>query len=105
MQMSDEPVQNRMKVSALDDPESLPNLHLENPALATQWLNTVYPKLRLNWEWFRKTQKGHKPSNGNGEVYRWRGRTANHTLTSGKTVLHIQWLNRTLSNLWKIQRF
>ncbi|KAI9287289.1 glycoside hydrolase [Umbelopsis sp. AD052] len=83
MQMSDEPVQNRMKVSALDDPELLPNLHLENPALATQWLTTVYPKLRLNWEWFRKTQKGHKPSNGNGEVYRWRGRTENHTLTSG----------------------
>ncbi|KAJ2960663.1 hypothetical protein NQZ79_g4028 [Umbelopsis isabellina] len=83
MQMSDEPVQNRMHVSALDDPETLPNLHLNNPALATQWLTSIYPKLRLNWEWFRKTQKGHKPSTENDEVYRWRGRSANHTLTSG----------------------
>lgn len=87
MQMSDEPVQNRMRVTALDDAESLPNLHINNPALATQWLNTVYPKLRLNWQWFRKTQQGHKPKTGNNEVYRWRGRTANHTLTSGNIEL------------------
>ncbi|CAO3659074.1 unnamed protein product [Umbelopsis vinacea] len=87
MQMSDEPVQNRMRVTALDDAESLPNLHINNPALATQWLNTVYPKLRLNWQWFRKTQQGHKPKGGNNEVYRWRGRTANHTLTSGNIEL------------------
>ncbi|KAI8637550.1 glycoside hydrolase [Parasitella parasitica] len=77
----------QMKMGTLDDTEILRNLHLDNPDLADQWLRSIYPKLRQNWLWFRATQHGHldrfgrqAPSN---EAYRWRGRTPNHTLTSG----------------------
>lgn len=79
--------QTQMKMGALDDNDILRNLHLQDPNLANEWLKSIYPKLRQNWRWFRATQFGHlKRFNRhppNKEAYRWRGRTPNHTLTSG----------------------
>lgn len=76
------------KIAGLDDPEVLRNLHVQNPTMARAWLESVYPKLRLNWQWFRATQRGHlerfnRVNAPSKEVYRWRGRTPEHTLTSG----------------------
>lgn len=77
----------QMKMGTLDDTEIIRNLHLDNSELADQWLKSIYPKLRQNWLWFRATQHGHLDRFGreapNSEAYRWRGRTPNHTLTSG----------------------
>ncbi|KAG1469294.1 hypothetical protein G6F56_003335 [Rhizopus delemar] len=77
----------QVKMGSLDDTEILRNLHLDQPELAHQWLKTVYPKLRQNWLWFRATQRGRLEQFGrkanNDEAYRWRGRTPDHTLTSG----------------------
>ncbi|KAF7724424.1 Processing alpha glucosidase I [Apophysomyces ossiformis] len=74
-------------LSTLDDSHVLETLHLENMALGRTWLQSIYPKLRLNWQWFRRTQRGHLDRFNrvapNDEAYRWRGRSANHTLTSG----------------------
>ncbi|EIE76170.1 hypothetical protein RO3G_00874 [Rhizopus delemar RA 99-880] len=78
---------NPMRMGSLDDVEVLRNLHLDQPELADQWLKSVYPKLRQNWLWFRATQRGRGNEFGreakNNEAYRWRGRTPDHTLTSG----------------------
>lgn len=83
--------EKQVTMTSLDDPHVLKNMRLENPVLAKAWLESVYPKLRLNWQWFRSTQRGHLARFGrtasNQEAYRWRGRTPDHTLTSGR--LHI----------------
>ncbi|KAI9202677.1 glycoside hydrolase [Polychytrium aggregatum] len=51
------------------------------------YLVAVYPKFKQQYEWFRRTQWGEGNSfgrsNRGGEAYRWRGRTDQHTLTSG----------------------
>ncbi|RUS26055.1 glycoside hydrolase [Jimgerdemannia flammicorona] len=73
--------------AAFDDQTLLPDHHLLNPGLGMAYLEAIYPKLRLNWEWFRRTQKGEVKEWGrkarSREAYRWRGRTPEHTLTSG----------------------
>ncbi len=66
----------------------LPSLHLANPSLAHSYLHSIYPALRRHYLWFRRTQRGLlKPYGRNPtsrtEAYRWRGRTADHVLTSG----------------------
>ncbi|ORX53928.1 glycoside hydrolase [Hesseltinella vesiculosa] len=70
----------------LDDPH-MTSMYLDHLALGQDWLNSVYPHLRRNWQWFRQTQRGHQDSFGrspaNNEAYRWRGRTPDHCLTSG----------------------
>ncbi|KAI7852089.1 glycoside hydrolase [Circinella umbellata] len=67
--------------------DKLRTMHLDNLTMARVWLESVYPKLKLNWEWFRTLQKGHIQRFGreadNDEAYRWRGRTPEHCLTSG----------------------
>ncbi|KAI9314210.1 glycoside hydrolase [Dichotomocladium elegans] len=77
----------QLTFGSFDDPVLLNDLHLESPVLARAWLDSVYPKLRLNWQWFRATQRGHLDRFGrqapHDEAYRWRGRTPEHTLTSG----------------------
>lgn len=82
-----EQTNGQMKMGVLDDNKVLRNLHLQDPELADEWLKSVYPKLRQNWLWFRATQHGDLDRFGrkapNKEAYRWRGRTPNHTLTSG----------------------
>ncbi|KAJ3013924.1 Processing alpha glucosidase I [Thoreauomyces humboldtii] len=64
----------------------LRNRHLHDKELAGKFLNSVYPKLKLQYEWFRETQWGDVTTGGrrsSGEGYRWRGRKETHTLTSG----------------------
>ncbi|KAI3652561.1 hypothetical protein MP228_001986 [Amoeboaphelidium protococcarum] len=52
-----------------------------------EFLISVYPKFKLNFEWYRRTQRGKLIREGkvvkDAEVYRWRGRTATHCLPSG----------------------
>ncbi|RCI06676.1 Processing alpha glucosidase I [Rhizopus stolonifer] len=77
----------QVRMGTLDDTDMLTNLHLDHAELADGWLKSIYPKLRQNWLWFRNTQFGYIDRFGrkapNKEAYRWRGRTLNHTLTSG----------------------
>ncbi|KAA1099946.1 Processing alpha glucosidase I [Puccinia graminis f. sp. tritici] len=61
---------------------------LEDVGLARSFLVSIYPKLKLHYEWFRETQVGQirewgRESSSKTEGYRWRGRTAEHVLTSG----------------------
>ncbi|KAL6047513.1 Processing alpha glucosidase I [Balamuthia mandrillaris] len=42
------------------------------------FLTNIYPYLERNYNWFLRTQSGAIP-----DTFRWRGRTENHTLTSG----------------------
>ncbi|ORX92341.1 glycoside hydrolase [Basidiobolus meristosporus CBS 931.73] len=77
---------NKMIVSE-DDLDVLINRHLMDSDLAKIYLRQVYEKYKLNYKWFRRTQKGEIKGFGreaaSKEAYRWRGRTENHTLTSG----------------------
>ncbi|KAI9495104.1 glycoside hydrolase [Zychaea mexicana] len=80
--------QQTVRMGSIDDADLLRTMHLDNPTMASAWLESVYPKLKLNWQWFRTMQKGHIEGYGrqapnNEEAYRWRGRTPEHTLTSG----------------------
>jgi mannosyl-oligosaccharide glucosidase len=64
------------------------SVHLKNPDLATHYLQELYPKLKKQFYWFRKTQFGDLKSYDRDafstkEAYRWRGRTPQHILTSG----------------------
>ncbi|KAH9449564.1 hypothetical protein Pst134EB_020387 [Puccinia striiformis f. sp. tritici] len=61
---------------------------LEDAQSARSFLVSIYPKLKLHYEWFRETQVGQirewgRESRSKTEGYRWRGRTADHVLTSG----------------------
>ncbi|KAI8589310.1 glycoside hydrolase [Geranomyces variabilis] len=75
------------RVVSASDPAVLRDRHLRDPALARDFLDRVYPKLKLQYEWFRETQWGDATAGGrksrSGEAYRWRGRKGTHTLTSG----------------------
>jgi mannosyl-oligosaccharide glucosidase len=42
------------------------------------FLNAAYPRLEVNFKWLMRTQAGTAKN-----TFRWRGRTVNHTLTSG----------------------
>lgn len=42
------------------------------------FLQGIFPKIETNFKWFQRTQHGVYPNS-----FRWRGRTENHTLTSG----------------------
>ncbi|KAI8882190.1 glycoside hydrolase family 63 protein [Backusella circina FSU 941] len=79
---------SKPKMGGLEDLEILSNLHLDDDDMSKQWLLSIYPKLRKNWKWFRATQRGHiemfgREAPNSEEAYRWRGRTPDHTLTSG----------------------
>ncbi|KAH8652537.1 glycoside hydrolase [Xylariales sp. PMI_506] len=64
------------------------NALLENPALGVRYLQELYPLLRRQFWWFKKTQFGdiksyEREAYSSKEGYRWRGRTVQHVLTSG----------------------
>jgi mannosyl-oligosaccharide glucosidase len=66
----------------------LQTAHLKNPEVAHQYLRNLYPLLKRQYEWFRRTQFGDLKSYDRDafstrEAYRWRGRTPQHILTSG----------------------
>ncbi|KAK9768353.1 Processing alpha glucosidase I [Basidiobolus ranarum] len=77
---------NKVIVSE-DDFDILINRHLLDSESAQIYLRQIYEKYKLNYKWFRRTQKGEIKRFGreasSKEAYRWRGRTENHTLTSG----------------------
>ncbi|KAG0246517.1 Processing alpha glucosidase I [Mortierella sp. GBA43] len=64
------------------------NTRLLNSALAAEYLAKLYPKLKANYDWMRRTMRGgireyDRPARSPLEGYRWRGGTQTHTLTSG----------------------
>ncbi|KKA26612.1 hypothetical protein TD95_003421 [Thielaviopsis punctulata] len=66
----------------------LRNAYLEYPEAGLEFVKEVYPLLRRQYEWFRRTQKGdlesfERDGANTNEGYRWRGRTETHCLTSG----------------------
>lgn len=65
-----------------------PSQHLSDFAVGKGFLNEIYPKLKTHYEWFCRTQAGNltnyqRPGSAINQAYRWRGRTPQHTLTSG----------------------
>ena len=55
---------------------------------AQDYIRELYPQLRKQYDWFRKTQRGDiksydREAFSTREAYRWRGRTETHVLTSG----------------------
>lgn len=72
----------------LNTSSSLQTAHLKNPEVALQYLRSIYPLLKRQYEWFRRTQAGdlksyERDAFSSREAYRWRGRTPQHILTSG----------------------
>ncbi|KAH9998556.1 glycoside hydrolase family 63 protein [Xylariaceae sp. FL0662B] len=66
----------------------LENAHVDNPALGIEYLRNLYPLLRRQFLWFKKTQFGDinsydREAYSTKEAYRWRGRSVQHILTSG----------------------
>src|SRR4051794_32276688 len=66
----------------------LSNAHVDNPIVGLDYLRNLYPLLRRQYDWFRKTQAGNiksyeREAYSSKEAYRWRGRTERHILTSG----------------------
>ncbi|KAK1753796.1 glycoside hydrolase [Echria macrotheca] len=67
-----------------------PSVYLSSPDRASAMLRTIYPLLARHYAWFRRTQAGNfteiypRPASAiPGTGFRWRGRTPQHTLTSG----------------------
>ncbi|KAH8879617.1 glycoside hydrolase family 63 protein [Thozetella sp. PMI_491] len=66
----------------------LSTVSLDNPSVGQEYLRRLYPLLRRQYDWFRKTQSGdvksyEREAYSTKEAYRWRGRTVQHCLTSG----------------------
>ncbi|KAK8101180.1 hypothetical protein PG999_011554 [Apiospora kogelbergensis] len=66
----------------------LESAHIENSSLGVKYLQELYPLLRRQFYWFKKTQYGDirsydREAHSSREAYRWRGRTISHILTSG----------------------
>ncbi|KAK8058662.1 glycoside hydrolase [Apiospora phragmitis] len=68
----------------------LESAHIENSSLSLglKYLQELYPLLRRQFYWFKKTQYGDirsydREAHSSREAYRWRGRTVSHVLTSG----------------------
>ena len=61
---------------------------LSDSVAGEEFLKVIYPKMKKHYEWFRRTQAGDLRNyqlSGSDftQGYRWRGRTPQHTLTSG----------------------
>ncbi|KXS13948.1 glycoside hydrolase family 63 protein [Gonapodya prolifera JEL478] len=69
-------------LAATDDIEYLRHRHLKDPNLARSILRDLYTPLKRNFFWFKRTQQS-TWGRTNKEVYRWWGRTDNHTMASG----------------------
>ncbi|KAK5654811.1 hypothetical protein OQA88_6847 [Cercophora sp. LCS_1] len=66
----------------------LSSASIDNPEIGLEYLRRLYPLLRRQFDWFRKTQAGDvksydRKAYSSKEAYRWRGRTESHCLTSG----------------------
>lgn len=74
--------------SSSDPLESIRSAHLQDRTLALKYLTEIYPLLKRQYFWFRRTQWGDIKSYDRSafstkEAYRWRGRSDRHILTSG----------------------
>ncbi|KAI5865551.1 glycoside hydrolase family 63 protein [Durotheca rogersii] len=72
----------------LSEGSVLESAHVDNPALGVEYLRNLYPLLRRQFLWFKKTQFGDissydRDAYSKKEAYRWRGRSVQHILTSG----------------------
>lgn len=61
---------------------------VDNPEVGLGYLRRLYPLLKRQYYWFKKTQYGDiksydREAYSSKEAYRWRGRTIRHCLTSG----------------------
>lgn len=61
---------------------------LSSPSFGLKYLQDIYPLLRRQFYWFKKTQFGdiksyEREAYSTREGYRWRGRSVQHVLTSG----------------------
>lgn len=70
------------------DANDIRTAHLSNPEIGEEYLRKLYPLLRRQYDWFRKTQRGDikgydREAFSSKEGYRWRGRTEDLVLTSG----------------------
>lgn len=68
--------------------DALYTAHIDNLELGEGYMRKLYPLLRRQYDWFRKTQRGDiksydREAYSTKEAYRWRGRTETHCLTSG----------------------
>ncbi|KAI0381837.1 glycoside hydrolase family 63 protein [Hypomontagnella monticulosa] len=66
----------------------LESAHVDNPTLGIEYLRSIYPLLRRQFLWFKRTQSGDlksydREAYSTKEAYRWRGRSVQHILTSG----------------------
>ena len=77
------------KQPASSDPlEAIRSAYLQDRSLALAYLREIYPLLKRQYFWFRRTQWGDVKSYDRAafstkEAYRWRGRSDRHILTSG----------------------
>lgn len=76
------------KIGSLDAKSSSSHSFISNSEQATEYLRELYPLLKRQFEWFRKTQYGDvktydREAFSTKEAYRWRGSTQRHLLTSG----------------------
>ncbi|ESA42431.1 glycoside hydrolase [Neurospora crassa] len=67
---------------------SLSSASIDNVEVGLEYLRRLYPLLRRQFYWFKKTQYGDiksydRDAYSSREAYRWRGRTLTHCLTSG----------------------
>lgn len=72
----------------LSQGEALGTAYLENSSLGLDYLRALYPLMRRQFDWFKRTQYGDiksydREAYSSKEAYRWRGRTPRHILTSG----------------------
>ncbi|KZS99305.1 glycoside hydrolase [Sistotremastrum niveocremeum HHB9708] len=85
---------NDLNVGSMQEPLAIPrsgkpgNRYIDSPQLAQDYLRSIYPQLKLHYEWFHRTQRGQikqyaRKAKSRTEAYRWRGRSATHVLTSG----------------------
>ena len=79
---------NSKQPSSSDPLESIRSAHLQDRSRAIAYLTEIYPLLKRQYFWFRKTQWGDIKSYDRSafstkEAYRWRGRSDRHILTSG----------------------
>ncbi|KAI5924330.1 glycoside hydrolase [Camillea tinctor] len=78
----------RVGKESLSTDSVLESAHVDNPELGLEYLRSLYPLLRRQYLWFKKTQHGDiksydREAYSTKEAYRWRGRSVQHILTSG----------------------
>ena len=67
---------------------SIRSKYLADHELSLSYLKSIYKPLKRHYDWFRRTQRGQikqysRQARSRTEAYRWRGRSAEHVLTSG----------------------